>query len=138
MANQNKTQPTNDSVNDLVAALPSDKQDDARILVRMMEEVSGESPVLWGSIVGFGKYQYTYASGREGEWMKIGFAPRKAQFSLYLSCDAADFADDLKELGEHSVGKGCIYIKRLDAINMDVLRKITAQAYRTTGNDTIN
>lgn len=135
MAQQNKTQPTNGSIKDFIAALPPEKQDEAWALIRMMEEASGEPPVLWGSIIGFGTYQYKYASGREGEWMKIGFSPRKTQFSLYLSCDVADFADDLAELGEHSIGKGCLYIKRLSAINVEVLKKIITAAYAVAGDN---
>ncbi len=132
MAASNKTQPTDGSVEEFVDALPLEQQSDTQKLIAMMQEVSGERPVLWGKIVGFGTYHYRYASGREGEWMKIGFSPRKGQFSLYFSCDVAKFADELVELGKHTVGKGCVYIKTLDDIDPATLSTIVTKAYQQT------
>lgn len=130
--NENKTKPTEKSVEEFFAEVPEPMASDARELSSMMHEISGERPVLWGSIVGFGTYHYKYASGREGDWMKIGFSPRKQNISLYLSCDADEFADELVELGKHSRGRGCIYIKRLDDIDRAVLRTIVTKAYKQT------
>lgn len=129
---ENKTKPTKKPFDEFVENVPEPMRTDAKELAHTMGEISGEQPVMWGSIVGFGKYHYKYASGREGDWMKIGFSPRKQNLSLYLSCDADEFADDLVELGKFNRGKGCIYIKRLDDINRPTLRILIAKAYKQT------
>ncbi len=91
----------------------------------MLEEVSGEKPVMWGdSIVGFGCYHYKYASGREGETALIGFAPRKDKLTLYL-VDGFDGRDDLlRRLGKHSHGKSCLHVRRLADVDVKVLRQL--------------
>lgn len=128
----NKTQPTETSVDDIIATVDAKKRADTIELIEMMQEVSGEPAVVWGSnIIGFGAYHYRYASGREGDWMRIGFSPRKAAFSLYLSCDADQFSDLLETFGVYTRGKGCIYIKKLDDIDRGVLRKMLRRAYST-------
>jgi hypothetical protein len=82
---------------------------------------------MWGaSIVGFDTYHYRYESGREGDWMVTGFSPRKGDISVYLSAASAAQADLLGRLGRHKMGKGCLYIRKLSEIDMDVLEQLVA------------
>lgn len=98
---------------------------DARTLARLMAQISGEPPVVWpGSIIGFGRYRYTYESGRSGESCRIGFAPRKAALTLYLASEGPLSADLLARLGKHTSGKGCLYLKALADVDADVLRDL--------------
>lgn len=91
-------------------------------LLSFMTEVTGEEPVLWsGSIVGFGQYHYKYASGREGDWFKVGFSPRKANLTLYFLSGFVGYEDLLSRLGPNKTAKSCLYIKRLDDVDRDVL-----------------
>jgi hypothetical protein len=129
----NKTVPTTQTIADFLATCDERRQAESRTLVAMMQEISGEPAVMWGSsIIGFGTYTYRYASGRTGDWLKIGFSPRKAAISLYLSCDAADFADELAGLGKVTHGKGCIYLKKLEDVDTVVLRNMVEKAYAQT------
>ena len=99
----------------------------------MMQRISGEPPKMWGpSMIGFGKYHYISKSKCEVDWFKIGFSPRKAKISFYVSCNADEFDDELAELGKHTRGKGCIYANKLEDIDMKVLEKIARQAYENT------
>lgn len=120
-----KTRPTGASVDEFLAAAPANRRDDARVVSRMMAEITGEPPVMWGpSIVGFGTYRYTYASGRTGDWPVVGFSPRKASLVLYVS-RAFDGADELlARLGRHEVSKACIYLKRLSDLDLAVLHEL--------------
>jgi hypothetical protein len=100
--------------------------------------VTGEPPVLWGtSIVGFGTYHYRYESGREGDSALVGFSPRKGNLVLYLSGGFADRHQKLlDELGPHKTGKGCLYLKRLEAVDQALLRELidrTARVHRAVG-----
>ena len=103
---------------------------DARLLVDLMREVTGEPPAMWGtSIIGFGSRHYRYGSGREGDVAAIGFSPRKAQTVLYLTGDLEQYADLLDRLGPHTHGKGCVYVKRADRVDRAALREIVARSY---------
>jgi hypothetical protein len=100
---------------------------DAKALTALMAEVSGEPATMWGaSIVGFGRYRYTYDSGRSGEMCRIGFSPRKAALTLYLASDTPERPDLLAKLGKHSTGKACVYIKALADVDTAVLRELIA------------
>ncbi|GIE97191.1 DUF1801 domain-containing protein [Paractinoplanes rishiriensis] len=112
-------------------AIPDERRRaEARELADLMAEVTGESPAMWGpSIVGFGSRHYRYESGREGDTVAVGFAPRKAQSVLYLTGQMEDYADLLARLGPHTTGKGCLYLKRLDRADPAVLREIIARSY---------
>ncbi len=132
MAYQPKTVATSDSVIDYLATLDKSQQRDSQILIDMMQKASGEPPVLWGKIIGFGKYHYKSKSGIEADWPLIGFAPRKGKLSLYLTYEAEKFTDDLEKVGKHEIGKGCIYFKNLDDLNLDELEKLIAKAYETS------
>lgn len=95
-----------------------------------LEDITGESAVLWGaSIVGFGSYHYTYASGREGDSMKIGFASRAKNLTLYIMPGFERYAALLDQLGPYKTGKSCLYIKKLADVNADVLKELMAEAY---------
>jgi hypothetical protein len=121
-----KTRPTDGSVKEFLEAVehPTRKADGLELL-EIMKEVTHEEPVMWGaSIIGFGTFHYKYASGREVDWMKVGFSPRKRSLTVYLT-PGLDDIDDLREkLGKHRVGKGCLYINKLEDVDMEVLKKI--------------
>lgn len=103
---------------------------DAATLLAIMERVTGETPHLWGSIVGFGSYHYKYASGREGDAPGAGFAARSAAMSVYLPDGIGAHSERLARLGGHSVGVGCLYLKNLDRVDLVVLEEIIAASYR--------
>jgi hypothetical protein len=101
------------------------RRGDAKAVCRLMEEVTQQSPKMWGtSIVGFGSYHYKYASGREGDYLAVGFSPRKQNMTLYLMDGIDRYEELLAKLGKHSTGKSCLYIKRLADVDVDVLRDL--------------
>jgi hypothetical protein len=120
-----KTRPNDGDVGAFVAGIADDrKRRDAAALVELMGRVTGCEARMWGtSIVGFGDRHYTYASGRQGDWFTIGFSPRKANLTLYTygGFDDDEIAALLQRLGPHSTGKGCLYVKRLDDVDPEVL-----------------
>lgn len=128
-----KTKPSSENVEDFITAVDNEqKRNDSFVLLEMMKEISGEEPVLWGgSIVGFGNKRYkSPTSGREVDWFLIGFSPRKANLSLYLtvSMDSYDGAT-LEQLGKHKTGGGCLYVNKLADINLDILKELTTTAF---------
>lgn len=121
----NKTQATGASVETFLARHTPETQADCRALIAMMAAATGCEPVLWGpSMVGFGTHHYRYPSGREGEIFQVGFSPRKAALSIYLTCDLDSMGDLLEKLGPHERGKGCLYVKRMADIDPVVLKKM--------------
>jgi hypothetical protein len=102
------------------------KRKDSFTLVEMMRNATGEEPRMWGSsLIGFGKYRYkSPATGREVDWLKIGFSPRKANLSLYLTMDIKKHAEKLQKLGKHKTGVGCLYINKLEDVDVDVLKDL--------------
>lgn len=129
---ENKTKPTKASVTAFLNKIKVRQvQDDCFVILEMMRDVSKCEPVMWGTaIVGFGTYHYVGASGRAGDWMLIGFSPRKQNISLYLMGGLKKVEDELPKLGKHKVGGGCLYIKSLGDVNTEILRKIFAKAYK--------
>ena len=122
-----KTKPTAASVEDFINSVEGEqKRKDSFVLLEMMKKATGEEPVLWSSsIIGFGNKRYkSPASGREVDWFRIGFAPRKANLSLYMSTNLKERAAGLDELGKHKTGGGCLYINKLADIDMKVLKKM--------------
>jgi hypothetical protein len=108
------------------------KRKDAKELVRLMSDVTGKPPKMWGpTIVGFGKYRYKYESGREGEICMTGFSPRKPSLVLYIG-SALEDTELMSRLGKHKTGKGCLYIKKLDDIDRSVLKKLVAKSVAET------
>ncbi|MCO4747972.1 MAG: DUF1801 domain-containing protein [Proteobacteria bacterium] len=121
-----KTQANEASVADFIASVEDERRRaDAEVVLAMMTEASGEAPKMWGkAIIGFGSYHFRYASGREGDWMRIGMSPRKRQLVLYIM-DGFDGAQELLErLGKHKTGKSCLYITSLAKVDLDVLRAL--------------
>lgn len=130
---QIKTKKTESSVTDFIETVPDDaKKKDSYAILKMMEKLSGEKPKMWGSsLIGFGDLRYkSPATGREVDWFRIGFSPRKANFSIYLTVDIQGYAEDLKKLGKHKAGKGCLYINRLEDVDIKVLEKMMKTALK--------
>ena len=129
---ENKTKPTSANVTAFLKKIKEAKlRDDCAAMIEMMRSVSKSEPVMWGSsIIGFGSRHYVYESGREGDTVIIGFAPRKQNIAVYLTGGIANVTDELSKLGKHDTGKGCLYIKSLEDVNETVLRKIFAKAYK--------
>lgn len=122
-----KTKPTAASVEEFINNVQDEqKRKDSFALLEMMKKASGEEPVLWSSsIIGFGNKRYkSPATGREVDWFLIGFSPRKANLSLYLSVIMNENAAGLEKLGKHKTGGGCIYINKLEDVDLKVLKKI--------------
>lgn len=128
----NKTTATDGNVDAFIDSIANDqRRDDARLLVDLMREVTGQPPVMWGtSIIGFGSRHYRYASGREGDTAAVGFSPRKAQTVLYLTGGLDEYDDLLPQLGQHDTGTSCLYVKRVDRADAQALRDIVDRSYR--------
>jgi len=127
-----KTVPTAASVDAVVdAAADERRRADAREVLELMQEITGAEPVVWGSsMIGFGRQPYTTADGKEHEWFAVGLAPRKAALTLYGLTFYGSNEDLLERLGPHTTGKGCVYVKRLDALDRDVLTEIIERAWQ--------
>lgn len=121
-----KTFETHNSVEDFIHTVPDKiKQADSFRLVEMMKAESGFEPKMWGpSIIGFGSYHYKYETGHEGDAPLMGFSPRKASIVLYLALSKTDKEELLKDFGKHKATVSCIYFKRLDEMNIPVLKKM--------------
>ena len=120
-----KTQPTAASVTDYINSIENEqKRKDSLVLVEIMQNATGETPILWSnSIIGFGIKRYkSPATGREVDWLKMGFAPRKANLSIYISVGIKEHAEALAKLGKHKTGVGCLYINKLNDIDLEVLK----------------
>ncbi len=127
------TTPTEQQVEDYLATVENDqRRADARTLIEIMSDITGEPPAMWGpSMIGFGSYHYRYASGHEGDSALAGFAPRKQQLVLYLVGGFEDqHAEQMEKLGPHKTGKGCLYLKRLSDVDLDVLRTLIERSVR--------
>lgn len=102
---------------------------DAETMVGLMRRATGEEPRMWGTMVGFGHYHYKYASGREGDTAAAGFAARKAATTVYVVDGVGAHADLLEQLGPHTTGVGCIYLKDLTTVDLEVLETIVSRSY---------
>lgn len=129
--NENKTKPTDASVKDFIATIANDqRRRDCEHLLQIMTEITGEPAVMWGpSIVGFGRYHYKYATGREGDAGAAGFAPRAAALTIYFPEGLGAHSERLGKLGPHKTSKVCLYVKRLSDIDESVLREMIRQSY---------
>jgi len=128
-----KTKPTTQSLKDFLSGIPdANTRADCTSIAKMMEAATASKPMMWGSsIVGFGTRKIKYAGGNEVDWPLIGFSPRKQNLTLYLGLGGETNAELLSNLGKHSLGKGCLYIKHLSDVDMPTLKKlITAAAKR--------
>jgi hypothetical protein len=129
---ENKTKPTDKSVTEFLESVEDKtKREDSFKLVELMQEITGEEPKMWGpTMVGFGTYHYKYESGREGDAMRVGFSPRKANLVLYIIAGFAEEQGLLNKLGKHSTGKSCLYIKKLADVDMAVLREMVERSVK--------
>ena len=106
------------------------RRDDARVLLDLIQEVTGEPPIVYGSTIGFGKYHYVYESGREGDSFLVAFAPRKANMVIYIMPGFSDYQDLLGKLGKHRTGSSCLYLGRLKTIDLKVLRRLVDKSVK--------
>lgn len=122
------------SVDAFLDAVPdARRRAEARTLLTVMERATGQAPVMWGgSIVGFGSYHYRYASGREGDAAAAGFSPRKGALTVYFPMGFDEHADALARLGPHTTSVSCLHLKRLDAVDLDVLEELVRKGYAAT------
>jgi len=129
---QNQTVPTGDDVTAFVESIADEtRRAEARLLIEVMQDVTGQQPAMWGSsIVGFGSQHLTYASGRDLDYFRIGFAPRKAQTVLYPAGGFENYQDILPQLGKYSTGKGCLYLKKVADADPAALRELVDRSYR--------
>lgn len=128
-----KTKPTAASVEAFINTVKDEqKRKDSFVVLELMKKASGEAPRMWGaSIIGFGNVRLkSPATGREVDWLRIGFSPRKAALSLYLAGDISKHAAALKKLGKHKTSVGCLYIKKLEDIDLKVLKGMIEVALR--------
>lgn len=125
-----KTQKNDANVEQFLEGVPNEKRRaDSYAVLELMREVTGEEPAMWGtSIVGFGSYRYRYASGREGEWFVVGFSPRKQSLTLYIMSGFDDYDPLLVDLGKYRTGKSCLYINKLEDVDLDVLRQLVKRS----------
>ncbi len=125
-----KTRPNEANVVDFLEGVEDEqKRADCFELVDLMQDITGEEPKMWGpAIVGFGSYRYCYDSGREGDWMLVGFSPRKQSLTLYIMSGFSRYEELMKGLGKFKTGKSCLYLKRLSDVDRDVLRELIAQS----------
>ncbi len=123
---ENKTQATGASVEAFIDTVADPgRREDCRRVAAMMQAATGVAPVMWGAaIVGFGRYRYTHASGRTGDWPIVGFSPRKQDLTLYLMPGFEQLTALLQKLGRHKVGKSCLYLKSLEQVDLDALREM--------------
>lgn len=121
-----KTKPTEASVKEFFNKIPDkERRDDCVAIAKLMEEATKAKPKMWGpSIVGFGSFHYKYDSGREGDWLLIGFSPRKSDLTLYLMMGFQQHAELMQQLGKYKTGKSCLYIKRLSDVHVPTLKKL--------------
>ena len=127
---QNKTVPTKQGVPEFIAGIEDDgKRADCLELLTLMQDLTGEPPVMWGpGIVGFGRYHYKYASGREGDFFLTGFSPRKQALTLYVISGFTRHAELTAQLGKFKTGKSCLYVKRLGDIDRVVLTQLLQES----------
>ncbi len=128
-----KTQPTEVSVDNFLAnTCEPQRLIDCQKLVQIMTTMTNQAPQMWGSsIVGFGKYHYVYSSGKEADWLAVGFSPRKANITIYIMTGFGDYMDEsdetkelMSKLGKYKTGKSCLYVKRLEDIDLEVLKQL--------------
>lgn len=121
-----KTKKTEQNANDFINSIEdSKKREDCLVILSLMKDITGAEPVMWGeSIIGFGAYHYKYESGREGDWFLTGFSPRKQNITLYIMAGFDRYDSLMQSLGKFKTGKSCIYIKKIEDINMEILKEL--------------
>lgn len=129
---ENKTTPTDQDVEQFLNSVADErKRKDSFTILELMKQVTEMEPKMWGtSIVGFGSHHYKYESGREGDMIRVGFSPRKQNLTLYITGGLERYDDLLKKLGKHTTGKGCLYIKRLDDVDLPTLKRLIEESFK--------
>lgn len=129
---ENKTKENAASVTSFLNAIDDQRiRSDARKIAAMMRRATGKRARMWGSnLVGYGKYHYKYASGREGDWALVGFSPRKQNLTVYIMPGFAPFSRYMSKLGKYKTGKSCLYLKNLDDVDHDVLENLIAESVK--------
>ena len=132
MSKEPKTKLNNASVSDFLNTIEDiQKREDAFAVLKIMQDITKQEPKMWGTaIIGFGTYHYVYASGREGDWMQVGFSPRKSALTLYIMSGFSAYEDLMKDLGKYKTGKSCLYIKKLSDIDIKVLKKLVRESVK--------
>ena len=125
-----KTKLNDASVENFINSVEDEKKREfAFTILELMKKVTKAEPKMWGtSIIGFGTYRYKYASGREGDWMQVGFSPRKQNMSLYIMSGFSRYEELLSKLGKYKTGKSCLYLKKEEDVDMKVLKDLVAQS----------
>ena len=129
---ENKTRPTQARVSDFLQTVDNPKRRaDAKKVLAMMRRATGKRATMWGSsMIGFGKYQYKYESGREGEFMLTGLSPRKQNLVVYIMPGFEPFAAQMKKLGKYKTGRSCLYINKLEDVDEKVLEKLVTDSVK--------
>ncbi len=131
-----KTQKNDGDVDKFLDGVDNEqRKKDAKEVTKIMAEITGEKPVMWGSsIIGFGTYHYkSPATGREGDWMRIGLSPRKQNLTVYIMDGFSEYQSLLDKLGKHKTAKSCLYINRLEDVDINVLREMIKKSYSSKG-----
>ena len=130
---QRKTHLNDASVEAFLGSVPEKRQADCRTILRIMGDVTGEPPKMWGkSIIGFGTYEYQYANGKPASFFLAGFSPRKQNLVLYVMGGFEAHEADLAKLGKHRTGKACLYVNKLADIDLEVLERIVRRSAANT------
>ncbi|RPI16987.1 MAG: DUF1801 domain-containing protein [Ignavibacteriae bacterium] len=125
-----KTKPTKVSIDKFLKSVDEKKRDDSYKIIDMMKKITKKEPVMWGStMIGFGNYHYKYKSGHEGDCFMIGFAPRKAQLVIYMMPGYEEKTVLMKKLGKYKTGKSCLYINKLEDVDVKVLKELMKESY---------
>lgn len=125
-----KTKPNDQSVESFLNSVSDEKKrQDSFAILKLMQEATGEEAQMWGdSIIGFGRYQYKYASGREGEWFLTGFSPRVQNLTLYIMSGFDKYDELLDQLGKYKTGKSCLYINKIEDVDLQTLKELVARS----------
>ncbi len=131
-----KTKVTGESVDDYLAVIESDRRrDESRLIDAVARRITGHKPRMWGaSIVGYGSYHYKYASGREGDWLATGFSPRKQALTKYVMLGFGNHDDLMAQLGKYKTGKSCLYINKLEDVDLGVLERLIERSFKDLRN----
>ena len=129
-----KTKPTDQSVEEFLNSIPDEKKrKDAYTIMELMRQATGSEPKMWGSsIVGFGSRRYKYESGREGDWFHVGFSPRKQNLTLYIMYGYEQYGDLMRRLGKYKTGKACLYINKIEDVDLAALRELIDRSVEFT------
>ena len=125
-----KTKPNDQSVEAFLNSVANEKRrEDSFKVLDLMKEVTQQEPKMWGdSIIGFGSYHYKYASGRDADWFLTGFSPRKQSLTLYIMSGFDEYDNLLQKLGKYTTGKSCLYIKKLEDVDLQTLEELVKQS----------